>query len=81
MAIRQTTGTELPGILGRTISTEQAVNVFGLGAGVFGGMAGLVAAGRLQNLSGEIQFGRLVIPLAVAGISTVVGALLLPSGD
>lgn len=81
MAVGLTPGVEFPGVLGVPISTEMAVNLFGIGAGVFGGLAGLVAGTRLQGVSGDLQAGQLVIPLAVAGISTVVGALLLPSGD
>lgn len=80
MAVTQAVGTDLPGILGRQISTEQAVNVFGLAAGAFGGIAGLIAARRLQGVTGDIQVGILAVPILVAGVSTVVGAFLLPTG-
>lgn len=76
-----TLGTQnLPGVLGREITTEMAVNLFGIGAGIFGGVAGLVAGQRLGALSVEkIPVGLLTIPLLVAGVSTVVGAFLLPT--
>lgn len=66
--------------IGPEISTELATTLFGLTAGVFGGIAGLVAASRLERAPDIIPAGYLAIPVAIAGISTVVGALLIPTG-
>lgn len=66
--------------LGREISTEFGITVFQLSAGVFGGLAALVAARRLEDAPDSIPVGALVLPIAVAGVSTVVGAFLLPTG-
>lgn len=66
---------------GAAISTEQAVNAFGIAAGVFGGLAGFIAARRLAGLDREIRMGELILPVLVAGTSTVVGAFLLPSAN
>lgn len=64
--------------VGPEISTELATTAFGLVAGVFGGIAGLIAARKLEGVSGPIPIGSLGVPLAVAGVSTVIGAFLLP---
>lgn len=79
MAVVQST----PGVgtfsFGPEISTELATTAFGLAAGLFGGVAGLVASQRLKQLPETVPAGILAIPVAVAGISTVAGALLLPT--
>lgn len=80
MAVRQASNGQLPGVLGRTISTELAVNAFGLMSGSFGALAGLIAAKRLETYTDEIPLGRLAVPVLVAGGSTVIGALLVPTG-
>lgn len=80
MAVVQSSGIEWPGILGREISTELSVTAFQLAGGVFGGLAALIASRRLQDITQPLPLGRLVVPVAVAGVSTVVGAFLLPSG-
>lgn len=80
MAVVQSSGFQWPGVLAREIATETAVSVFGIAAGAFGGLAGLVASRQLQGITGRIPVGRLAVPVAVAGISTVLGAFLLPSG-
>lgn len=67
--------------IGPDISTELATTAFGLAAGVFGGIAGLVAARRLESAPDVIPAGNLAIPVAVAGISTVLGAWLIPAGE
>lgn len=79
MAVTNATATDLPGVLGRQVSTELATSLFGVVAGAFGGIAGLVASRRLAGLDGNISLGQLTLPVAVAGLSTVAGALLLPS--
>lgn len=81
MAVVQNAGGQWPGVLGRAISTELAVTAFQLAGGVFGGLAAIIASRRLEGIGGNIPLGRLAIPVAVAGVSTVIGALLLPSGD
>lgn len=80
MAIRQASPTAFPGFLGRPISTELATSLFGIAAGAFGGLAGLIASRRLEDVTGEIPLGTLAVPVAIAGVSTVVGAFFLPSG-
>lgn len=72
---------EFPGVFGREISTELSVTAFQLAGGVFGGLAALIASKRLEGIGGSLPLGRLAIPVAVAGVSTVIGAFLLPSGD
>lgn len=62
-----------------TIDTELAVTVFQLSAGVFGGLAALVAARRLSQAGDEVPASTLVVPVAIAGASTVLGAFLLPT--
>lgn len=79
MAVVQASNADFPGVLGREISTELAVTGFQLAGGVFGGLAALIASRRLQGITQPLPLGRLVVPVAVAGLSTVVGALLLPS--
>lgn len=65
---------------GPLVETELAVTVFQLGAGVAGGAAALVAARRLSQLDRDgISISELVIPVLVAGGSTVVAAFLLPN--
>lgn len=66
--------------VGREISTEFGVTLFQLSAGVFGGVAALVAANRLEEAPETLPLGTFVLPIAVAGVSTVVGAFLLPTG-
>lgn len=66
-------------ILGWEISTELAVNFFGIASGTFGALAGLVAARRLAKAPDRIPIRNLVIPVTVAGVSTVLGALLVPT--
>lgn len=65
--------------VGPSISTELATTAFGLAAGVFGGVAGLVAARRLEGAPDIIPAGNLAIPVLVAGVSTVLGAFLIPT--
>jgi hypothetical protein len=79
MAVSSATGNEFPGVFGRSISTELSVTAFQLAGGVFGGIAALIASRRLEDVGGTIPLGRLALPVAVAGVSTVVGAFLLPS--
>lgn len=81
MAVGTATGTTGAGFLQQTIPTEFAVNAFGLVSGAFGALAGLVAANRLAQRERTIPIRDLVIPVVVAGSSTVLGALLLPAGD
>lgn len=78
MAVVQNTG---PGVLavGRPISTEFSITLFQLATGVFGGIASLLAARRLEGAPDQVPIGALVLPIAVAGASTVIGAMLLPS--
>lgn len=80
MAVSTATGAQFPGVFGREISTELSVTAFQLAGGVFGGVAALIASRRLEGVGGTIPLGRLALPVAVAGLSTVIGALLLPSG-
>lgn len=62
------------------VDTEIAVTSFQLASGVFGGLSALVAARRLSRLSTDtIPARSLIVPIAVAGISTVIGAFLLPT--
>lgn len=79
MAVSTASGSGFPGVLGRMISTELSVTAFQLAGGVFGGVAAIIASRRLENVGNAIPLGRLVIPVAVAGVSTVIGALLLPT--
>lgn len=79
MAVVQSSGIEWPGFLSREISTELAVTGFQLVGGVFGGVAALIASRKLEGVSQPLPLGRLVVPVGVAGLSTVIGALLLPS--
>lgn len=65
--------------VGPEISTELATTAFGLAAGVFGGVAGLIASQRLKELPETVPTGILAIPVAVAGISTVIGAFFIPT--
>lgn len=81
MAVSTATGSTFPGFLGRTISTELSVTAFQLAGGVFGGLAAIIASRRLEGVGGTIPLGRLVIPVTIAGVSTVIGALLLPTGE
>jgi len=81
MAVRQTSSSNLPGILGRFIPSETAVTTFQLATGVFGGVAALIASRRLAAFGDRITIGRLLPAIAVAGVSTAVGALLLPTGE
>lgn len=79
MAIQQALLIDYPGALGREVSTELATSLFGIVAGAFGGVAGLIASRRLEGIPGSIQLGTLAVPVAVAGLSTVAGAFLIPS--
>lgn len=63
------------------VDTEIAVTSFQLASGVFGGLAALVAARRLAKVGSDtIPVRSLIVPITVAGVSTVLGALLLPGG-
>lgn len=64
---------------GPTFSTEYGVTGFQLAAGVFGGLAALIAARQLETLEREVYLSELAIPIAVAGIGTMIGASMLPS--
>lgn len=62
-----------------TVPTELAVTSFQLATGVFGGIAALLASRRLSQLGSDtIRVSSLILPIAVAGVSTVIGAFLLP---
>lgn len=80
MAVSQST----PGVglfnVGREITTEFGVTLFQLSAGVFGGIAALVASQRLESAPEHIPLGTLAPAVAVAGLSTIAGAFLLPTG-
>lgn len=80
MAVGTTSGIQWPGVFGREISTELSVTAFQLAGGVFGGLAAIIASRRLEGIGTTIPLGRLVVPVAVAGVSTVIGAMLLPTG-
>lgn len=79
MAVARPTATDLPGVLGRTISTELGVTAFQLAGGVFGGLAAIIASRRLEQREEPLPLGVLAVPVAVAGVSTVLGAFLLPT--
>lgn len=66
--------------LSTEIPTETAVTAFQLVGGLFGGIAAIIASRRLSALPGEtISLASLAIPVLIAGGSTVIGALFLPS--
>lgn len=69
------------GFLSREISTEFGVTIFQLAVGTLGGAAALLAARRLERAEGTIPVSQLILPVAVAGTSTILGALLLPTGE
>jgi len=65
---------------GYTIPTETAATAFGLLAGVAGGLAQIVAGNRLSQVRGDrIKVRDLALPVAIGGLSTVVGALIIPT--
>lgn len=67
---------------GYTIPTETAATTFGLLAGVAGGAAQLLVSKRLSQITPDrISLRSLAIPLAIGGIGTVAGALLVPGGS
>lgn len=79
MSTGQVTGVGFPLDFG-TIDTEIAVVAFQISTGVFGGISALVAARRLSRLETDtIPTTSLFLPIAIAGVSTVIGAYLLPS--
>lgn len=63
------------------ISTEQAVTFFALTAGIGGGLAQILAGRRLSQVPGDtVPLRKLIIPTAVAGLSTAIAPILLPAG-
>lgn len=68
------------GVIPREITTEAAVTLFQLSAGLFGGLAAILAARRLSQVDGTVSPMALALPVLIAGGSTVAGALLLPTG-
>lgn len=63
-----------------SVNTETAVVLFQLGVGAFGALAGILAARRLSRVDGQINTTSLLLPIGIAGASTVLGAFLLPGG-
>lgn len=67
---------------GYTINTETAATVFGLLAGVAGGVAQIVAGRNLAGLSTDrVRLRSLGVPLALGAAGSIAGALLVPGGD
>lgn len=74
------TGITLP-TFGRQLSTEFSVTGFQLAMGVFGGLGAIIAARRLESVERDVYISELMVPIIIGGVSTVLGATLLPTAS
>lgn len=75
-----TPGITLPRF-GSQFTTEFSVTLFQLAMGVFGGLGAIVAARRLETINRDVYLSELAVPVLIGGVSTVIGASLLPTED